>query len=125
MKEKIEIWLLRLAVAFPLAWAGISEAINPSSWIGFVPPWLDKIIDPRVFLTIHGIGSIVIALGLIIRLNIRHWGIIFAGAAFLDLASILIFYGVDDITFRDVGLALVALVLVLKEFKPRHLSSVG
>ncbi|HEY4498318.1 MAG TPA: hypothetical protein VJA63_01670 [Candidatus Paceibacterota bacterium] len=117
MKQKIEIWLLRLAVAFPLAWAGVKEITSPEAWIGFVPTWVDKFIDPRIFLTLHGIGSIVIALGLIVSLNIRHWSAVFAGAAFLNLAGILLFYGIDDITFRDVGLALIALTLFLKEFR--------
>ena len=117
-KEKIELWLLRLAVAFPLVWAGVKELVDPFAWIGFVPTWVDQFIDPRIFLTLHGVGSIAIALGLIITLNIRHWRVIFAGAAFLNLAGILLFYGIDDITFRDVGLTLIALALVLKKFKP-------
>ena len=31
--------LLRIAVAFPMIWAGVHQMINPTDWIGFVPPW--------------------------------------------------------------------------------------
>lgn len=105
--------LLRIAVAFPLIWAGVSQITNPANWVGFVPVWLANFIDPEAFLGIHSFFNLVIGAGLLIG----FWRILFSGAATLSLLSIVIFYGVDDITFRDVGLTIVAFVLFLRVLK--------
>lgn len=90
--------------------------MNPADWIGFAPPWLGSFIAPEAFLTIHSVFNIVVGIGLLIGL----WRIIFSAAALASLAGILIFYGVDDITFRDVGLAIVSFVLVLRALKRKQ-----
>lgn len=102
--------LLRVAVAFPMLWAGVRQIMNPTDWIGFVPPWLGSFIDPGVFLTVHSVFNIVVGIGLFVGL----WRVLFSAAAIASLAGIVIFYGVDDVTFRDVGLAIVAFVLFLQ-----------
>lgn len=107
--------LLRLAVAFPMIWAGVHQMMNPTDWIGFVPPWLGSFIAPEAFLTIHSVFNIVIGIGLLIG----FWRVLFSATAAASLASIVIFYGVDDVTFRDVGLAIVAIVLFLRALKSR------
>ncbi len=107
--------LLRLAVAFPMLWAGVRQMMNPSDWIGFVPPWLGSFIAPEVFLTIHSAFNIVVGIGLLIG----FWRVLFSAAAAVSLASIVIFYGVDDVTFRDIGLTIVASVLFLRALKTR------
>ncbi len=115
--------LLRIAVAFPLIWAGVRQIMNPFDWIGFVPPWLSVIIPSEIFLTVHSIFNLVIGVGLLVG----FWRIVFSGLAFVSLASIVIFYGggvflgIDDVTFRDVGLAIVALVLFLRAIKTRSM----
>lgn len=108
-----EDWILRVAVAFPILWAGVRGILNPTDWVGFVPSFVGEIIDPEVFLIAHGFLWIVTAAGLIAG----FWRPFFAAVAFLGITSILIFFGVDDITFRDVGLALAALVLFLREMR--------
>lgn len=102
--------LLRIAVAFPLIWAGVSQLQNPTNWIGFVPAWLAGIVDPEAFLGIHSFFNLIIGVGLLAG----FWRITFSAAAAASLASILVFYGVDDVTFRDVGLAIVAFALLLR-----------
>ena len=102
--------LLRLAVAFPMIWAGVSQLMNPLDWVGFVPPWLGVIIAPEAFLTIHSIFNLIIGVGLLVG----FWRILFSAAAVASLAGIVVFYGVDDVTFRDVGLAIVAFALLLR-----------
>jgi len=114
LSEK-ENLLLRIAVAFPMVWAGVRQTMNPTDWIGFIPSWLGSFIAPEVFLTIHSVFNIVIGIGLLIG----FWRILFSAAAAASLASIVIFYGIDDTTFRDVGLAIVAFVLFLRALKGR------
>ena|SRR3972149_522729 len=107
--------LLRLAVAFPMIWAGVSQITNPTNWVGFVPLWLASLVDPEAFLGIHSFFNLIIGAGLLLG----FWRILFSAAAAASLASIVIFYGVDDVTFRDVGLTIVAFVLFLRALKGR------
>jgi len=106
-----EDWFLRVAVAFPLLWAAVRGMVNPTDWLGFVPPAVANVMDPEVFLVAHGFVWIVTAAGILAG----FWRPFFAGLAFLGLGGILLFYGIDDITFRDVGLVLTAFVLFLRE----------
>ena len=108
-----EIWLLRLAVAFPLVWAGVGSILHPENWIGFIPSFVGKVVEPEVFLIGHGFLWLLTAAGILFGF-LRP---LFAAVAAAGLISILIFFGVDDITFRDVGLAIVAFVLFLKELE--------
>src|SRR3989344_4585475 len=107
--------LLRVAVAFPMIWAGVSQITNSASWIGFVPMWLATLVDPEAFLRVHSVFNLIVGAGILLG----FWRIIFSGLATASLAGIVIFYGVDDVTFRDVGLAIVALVLFLRALKRR------
>jgi hypothetical protein len=106
-----EDWILRIAISFTVLWAGVGGILHPTNWVGFVPEFVENFIDPEVFLIAHGFLWILVAAGLIAG----FWRPFFSFIAFAGLASILIFYGIDDITFRDVGLTLAALVLFLRE----------
>lgn len=108
-----EDWILRVAVSFPLLWAGIRSIVDPTSWVGFVPGVVSAYMAPEDFLIAHGFVWILTAAGILAG----FWRPFFAFLAFAGLVGILIFYGVDDITFRDVGLALAALVLFLREMR--------
>ena len=116
-----EMWLLRTAVAFPMLWAGIGGIGEPNKWIGFVPDFVEIFFSKDTFLMMHSLSLILMAILLIT--GPMRW--FFSVIAFFNLISILIFFGLDDITFRDVGLALAALVLTVREFEASHLSSAG
>ncbi|KKU19181.1 MAG: hypothetical protein UX31_C0010G0026 [Candidatus Nomurabacteria bacterium GW2011_GWA1_46_11] len=119
--KRYEMWLLRVAVAFPMLWAGIGGIREPSNWIGYVPDFVEVFFDKGTFLVIHSSSLILFAVFLMTGPLRRFFSLL----AFLNLLSILIFFGLDDITFRDLGLVLVALVLTVREFEASHLSSVG
>ena len=106
-----ETWILRIAISFTVLWAGIRGILNPTDWVGFVPSFIQDFIDPEVFLIAHGFLWMLVAAGLIAG----FWRPLLSFAAFAGLTAILIFNGINDITFRDVGLALAALVLFARE----------
>jgi hypothetical protein len=108
-----EIWFLRLAVSLPILWAGVRSILNPGDWLGFVPPVVEEFIDPGTFLVAQAFLWIIAAAGLLAG----FWRSFFAAIVTLSFIGILIFSGVDDITFRDVGLSIVAFVLFLKELR--------
>ena len=119
--KRYEIWLLRVAVSFPMLWAGIGGLKNPQNWIGYVPPIPLDLISESVFLVFHSV-TMIIAGVLLITGPWREWIALFA---FINLLGILMFFGLDDITFRDVGLTLVTVVLFLREYNNSHHSSIG
>ena len=106
-----EDWILRIAISFTILWAGIRGMLNPTDWVGFVPSFVKDFMDPEVFLIAYGFMWILVAAGLLAG----FWRPFLAFVAFSGLTAILIFNGIDDITFRDVGLALTAFVLFLRE----------
>ena len=108
-----EDWILRIAISFTVLWTGVRGILNPTDWVGFVPTFVENFMDPEVFLVAYGFMWILVAAGLITG----FWRPFLAFVAFLGFVGILIFNGVSDITFRDVGLALAALVLFLRETK--------
>lgn len=106
-----EDWILRVAISFSVLWAGVRGIMNPTDWVGFVPDFISNFIDPEIFLIAHGFVWILVAAGLIAG----FWRPFLSFVAFSGLTAILIFNGINDITFRDVGLALAALILFARE----------
>jgi len=100
---------LRLGLGLVLIYAGIGMFANPESWVGYVPSWLGKIIAPETFLTVHGVFELILGVLIITGFFLPFASLLL----FLDMGSILLFYGVDDVTFRDFGLLMSALALFL------------
>ncbi len=109
--------LLRLGIGLTLLYAAIQAFANPTSWVGFIPHWLGAIIDPQLFLKIHSFFELVLGIALVAGFRVR-WAAMLAA---LDMLALLVFYGVDDLTFRDMGLLMAALALfVLVRTRPRR-----
>lgn len=92
--------IFRLGLAFVFIYAGIGSLTNPEGWVGFVPGFVSSLISAETFLVIHGIFELVLAVAILFNL----WPKIVYAFAALSLLGILFFYGVDEVTFRDVGL---------------------
>ena len=112
--KKTAFFILRLGLTIVLLYAGISMLIDSTPWIGFVPMWLVGILikiglPVELFLAAHAIFEIILALWILSGWHIRWAGLVL----FLDMLSILIFYGIDLVTFRDIGLLGAALFLSL------------
>lgn len=102
-------FVLRVGLGLTLIYAGAHIMGDTVTWSGFIPPWLYKLMSPSLFLTIHGIGELILGVLLLAGFFIPTISIL----TFLDMLSIMVFYGVDDISFRDFGLMMAALALFL------------
>lgn len=100
-------FLLRLGLAFTFAYAGLAALMSPTSWVGYVPQWVSTFVSQETFLLLHAIFELALAAAILFKFKPRY---AYALAA-LDLLAILIFSGIDAITFRDVGLFFMALAL--------------
>ncbi len=103
-------FLLRLGIAVPFLYAAIAAALDPTSWIGFFPSWLQAIIPGGVLLGLWSWYEVALSLWLISGKKTYYAG----GLASLTLLAITVFnLGALDIVFRDVGLLLAAVALTL------------
>jgi uncharacterized membrane protein YphA (DoxX/SURF4 family) len=111
-KEEIGIYILRLGLAVVFLYFGISQILDQSKWIYFVPDrfsnfYISEILKSKIVF-LNGIFDTVIALSLISGIFIR----IFSILGFIHLFSIAIFsLGFEPNGIRDLGLAFAMLSL--------------
>ncbi|NOZ80497.1 MAG: DoxX family membrane protein [DPANN group archaeon] len=117
--------ILRIGLALVFLWFGISQLVNPASFIGYVPQWIaphgHSIVHEHPFQFIHDVpipsvhillmanGVLETLFGLLLLLG--FWTRISAAILALHLFGIAISLGYNDIMIRDLGLVL-ALVSV-------------
>ena len=101
--------ILRLALAATYFYSGWSLLISPTSWTQFVPFWLKEQLlsfnfPVTAFVQVQGAVEMLLALIFIIWFAPRNLVRYAAFLSALEMALILIFTGIDLITFRDIGL---------------------
>lgn len=109
-------FILRLGVGFVLVYAAIGSLLEPEAWLGFVPHWVSTIIAPATFLLIFSVFELILGFAIFFERFLTTASLL----AFWVLIFILIFYGVNDITFRDFGLALASLALFFISLRERE-----
>lgn len=119
--------LLRIALASVFLWFGISQLVNPESFMGYVPQWLyphdaqmmhahplqfmHDIPIPSIHFLIMGNGvlesffGLLLLVGLFTRLS--------SAVLAIHLFGIALSLGYNDIAVRDAGLAFATLSLFL------------
>lgn len=120
-------WPLRLGLGLMYAYSGFSLIRQPLDWQGFLPPWfaafVGGVMPLETYLAIQGAGEILLALVFLAWFLPRRLVLAAAVVAALEIAGILLFTGIDLITFRDLGLLGAALALALlagQPAAPRH-----
>lgn len=101
------ILLLKLGIAFAFLYPALLSFVDPSSWVGYVPVWIDSFLPREIFLLIFSPIEILVALGVL------FWDkplpSIIAG---IMLVSIVVFnYSELSTVFRDLSIALMAFAL--------------
>ena len=106
--KNLPVILLSLGLAFVFVYAGAASLMHPLEWIGYIPGFVGKLVNPDAAL--KGIAIFEILLG--IWLVIGKYRKIAAALSVLLLAGIILADRKEFIiTFRDVGLLLAALAL--------------
>ncbi|MFN7088705.1 MAG: hypothetical protein ACK4NX_02745 [Candidatus Paceibacteria bacterium] len=124
-------WPLRLGLGLMYLYAGFQLFNQPVLWRSFLPVWyagiIERVISVETYLRMQGIAEIFIGLLFLVPLELvltgwawfsGKWGV-FAGTlyAIIEFLFILIFTGVDLITFRDIGLLGAAVALLIISLK--------
>ena len=103
--KKISL-LLRLGLAFSFIYVAISSFLNPSSWIGFFPGFLQK----DNILTAFSVYEIILGIWILSGKKLFYSSIL----AGLTLFGIIISnFGAFDIVFRDITILFMAIALAL------------
>lgn len=117
------VWVLRLGLGLMYLYSGYDLFANPQHWYGFVPKWLSQAVlavgPIELYLKLQGIGELIIGL-LFLAWFAGRWVVrVAAVLATIEMVLILIFVGIDPITFRDIGLLGAAAALLILSFESR------
>lgn len=121
-------WSLRIGLGIMYLYSGWDLIFNPEHWLGFVPQcfseFLIQFTPIENYLKIQGFGEILIGF-IFLAWFIKNVYVLRVAVflAFLEIILILIFVGIDLITFRDIGLlgAMIGLLIIsLKEGSNRE-----
>jgi uncharacterized membrane protein YphA (DoxX/SURF4 family) len=104
----LAVWSLRVGLAFVFAYAGVSSLRTPAEWVGYLPSFLYHTSYATTLLKMFAGFELVMTLWLLSGKYLRYAAALTA----LTLAAITVInLSQFIITFRDVGLALMALAL--------------
>lgn len=120
------VWPLRIGLGLMYVYSGVSLIRHPLDWQGFLPPWfadlMSRVLPLPTYLAVQGAGELVLAAVFLLPFVTLFFVRIAAVLAALEFAGILLFTGLDLVTFRDVGLlgAAVALALLAAPRRSGH-----
>jgi len=114
-------WPLRLGCGLVNLYSGFVLLTDPIRYYKYVPAWLSYIANAVVsldaYLRLQGIGEMLIATCLLgwffPRWCVRMASMLFAA----QMTLILVFAGVDGVTFRNIGLVGAALALLISTYQ--------
>ncbi len=107
--------LLRLGLAVVFLYAAVSSFISPNDWVGYLPQFVRDLLPAKTALAVFSAVEIVLAAWLLSGVYTRLAG---AVAAAMLLGIVVSNFSLLPISFRDIGLAFMALALVLMKEKP-------
>ncbi|MDE2071569.1 MAG: hypothetical protein KGI70_02455 [Patescibacteria group bacterium] len=104
--------ILRAGVAFAFLYPPLNAAVDPSAWVGYLPPWL-TLAPPLVELHVFGVIEIGIALWIL-----SGWRVVWpAAAAVVALLGIVVLQLSEfQVVFRDLSIAAAAAALALDAY---------
>ena len=89
---------------------GISQLINPESWLGYLPSFVFNIgISSTNLIYFNGVFDLAVGLFLFLGLFVR----VFALLGSLHLLGIIVSLGFNDVAVRDLGLLIVLISIFL------------
>lgn len=116
--SKISNLILRWGLALTYFYSGFDLIAHPTSWSVYVPYWFANLLPVEVttFIQFQGGIEILMALAFVSGYFLRP-------AAFLsavEMVAILILYGIDAVTFRDLAILGGSLAIFMQTFSPNN-----
>lgn len=109
--QKLSAWALRLGLALTYLYSGTHLISDPGPWLGYLPEWFKNLLPlaPELYLQLQGGVELFLAASFLTGAGIQ-WAALVSSA---EIAGILLFYGVDLISFRDLAVLGAAISLFL------------
>lgn len=111
------IWSLRIGLGLMYLYSGYDLMANPQHWYGFAPKWFSQAVNTvgsiEMYLRLQGGAELIIGIVFLGWFFGRRVVQIASLVAALEMLVILVFVGIDPITFRDIGLLGSALALFI------------
>lgn len=101
-------FFLRAGISIAFFYAAISAFVNPNAWMGYIPVFIQNLINPGIFLYIHSAFNLILGLWLLSNKKTFYASIVSAGAM---LAIIAFNINAFDIVFRDIAILFSAIAL--------------
>lgn len=101
--------VLRIGMSLVFLWFGISQLIDPTNYIGYLPEFLFNSSFAHSFVIGNGIFEIIAGLLLLLGFFVRPIALLLA----LHLAVITFELGYGEVAVRDFGLTLATLSIAL------------
>ena len=109
-------YILRVGLGLAYLYSSYHLIFYPTDWAAFLPLWLYNFLSTSVgvdtYLRIQGFGEFVIALAFLLWFVPRKLVCIAAVLSTLEFLGILLLFGIDVTTFRDIGLLAVSIALL-------------
>lgn len=112
--ERLISFLIRAGIATAFLYAAIAAFLEPFSWVGFLPTWIEAIIPRTAVLSLFSTYEVALALWL---LSGKHAFRASACAAATLFCIIIFNIGSLDILFRDVPILFAALAMMAMTYK--------
>ena len=114
-------WPLRLGCGFLNLYSGFFLLTDPIRYYKYVPDWLryvaNAVTSLDTYLRLQGIGEMIIAICLL-GWFLPRWCLRLAAILLtVEMTLILVFIGVDGVTFRNMGLVGAALALLINSYQ--------
>jgi uncharacterized membrane protein YphA (DoxX/SURF4 family) len=109
-KVKLAALVLRLGLAFVLAYAAISSWRQPAAWVGYLPAMATDHFDARTLLKIFAVYELILVVWLLVNRRVKYAALL---VTLTMIAAIVANFQVFVITFRDVAIACAAGALFL------------
>ncbi len=114
-------WPLRLGLGLMYLYSSYDIFYHTQNWKGYIPQWFFHLIIPimsiDLYLKLQAVGEFVIAL-LFLAWFSGKWGVrIAAILSTIEMLAIILLSGIDNVTFRDIGLLGASLSLLIISFQ--------
>ncbi len=111
MKDALAVFVLRLGLGGVFFWFGVDKCLNPESWQGWVPVFIQNRlpVPMNLFLIGQGAAEAVLGLFLVVGFLTCFSSLLCA----LILAAIIYFSGFNEVMVRDLGLFAVAVSILV------------
>ncbi|OGG39126.1 hypothetical protein A3I34_02850 [Candidatus Jorgensenbacteria bacterium RIFCSPLOWO2_02_FULL_45_12] len=90
---------LRLSVSLAFFYAGLHALLDPLNWLKFIPEFIGSFMQTETVLAVYGITEIILGVLILTGVKLRYVSFI----ALMNVMVIIVGYGLDDSTFRDLG----------------------